>query len=101
MVSNRITESISGFTIPLSIVVIHALLTFLPLSGSRYLFKTLYRYLSSRFIKSKKILIYGAGNSGLVTYNALVDNVKSRIEVVAFIDDDKKKTKKKSTEFLF
>ena len=95
VVSNRITELIPEFTIPLSIVVIHALLSFLVLSSSRFLFKGLYRYAKCRLVISKKILIYGAGDSGLVTYNALVNNVKTIFEVVAFIDDNEKKFGKK------
>ena len=95
VVSNRITGLISGFTIPLSIIVIHALLSFIALSSSRFLFKALFRYVKCRFIISKKILIYGAGDSGLVTYNALVNNVKTRFEVLAFIDDNEKKIGKK------
>ena len=91
VVSNRITELISGFTIPLSIIVIHALLSFLVLSSSRFLFKALYRYVKCRLIGSKKILIYGAGDSGLVTYNALVNNDKTRFEILGFIDDNVKK----------
>ena len=47
------------FTIPLSILVIHALLSFLVLSSSRVLFKALYRYVKCRFITTKNILIYG------------------------------------------
>ncbi|MFH6769266.1 nucleoside-diphosphate sugar epimerase/dehydratase [Gaetbulibacter aquiaggeris] len=95
VVSNRIIELIPGFTIPLSIIVMHALLSFMVLSASRFLFKALYRYVKCRFITSKKILIYGAGDSGLVTYNALVNNVKTRFEVLAFIDDNEKKVGKK------
>jgi FlaA1/EpsC-like NDP-sugar epimerase len=95
VVSNRITELIPMFTIPLSILVIHALLSFLVLSSSRFLFKGLYRYAKCRLVNSKKILIYGAGDSGLVTYNALVNNVKTIFEVVAFIDDNEKKFGKK------
>ena len=87
VVFNRVTEVVPGFTIPMSIIVIHALLSFMALSASRLLFKILYRHAKCRFMACKKILIYGAGDSGMVTYNALVSNVKTRFEVVAFIDD--------------
>ncbi|GGK29100.1 polysaccharide biosynthesis protein CapD [Yeosuana aromativorans] len=94
VVFNRITNLIPGFTIPLSILVIHALISFMSLSASRLLFKVLYRYAKCRLMASKKVMIYGAGDSGLVTYNALVNNVKTRFEVCAFIDDSIKKSGK-------
>lgn len=94
VVFNQVTEVVAGFTIPMSIIIIHALLSFIALSASRLLFKILYRYAKCRFMASKKILIYGAGDSGMVTYNALVSNVKTRFDVIAFIDDHDKKNGK-------
>ena len=94
VVFNRITNLIPGFTIPLSILVIHSLISFISLSASRLLFKVLYRYAKCRLMASKKVMIYGAGDSGLVTYNALVNNVKTLFEVCAFIDDSIKKSGK-------
>ncbi len=94
VLSNRVAELMPEFTIPLSIIVIHGILSVVTLSTSRLLFKVLYRYGKCRFTDSKKILIYGAGDSGMVTYNALVNNVKTRFEVLAFIDDNTKKTGK-------
>ncbi|MFB9057620.1 polysaccharide biosynthesis protein [Mariniflexile ostreae] len=91
---NRTSGSVPGFTIPLSIIVMHALISFVALSASRLLFKILYRYGKSRYMSNKNILIYGAGDSGIVTYNALVNNVKTTIKVVAFIDDNSKKNGK-------
>ncbi|MCF8273432.1 MAG: polysaccharide biosynthesis protein [Flavobacteriaceae bacterium] len=94
VVFNRVTELIPDFTIPLSIIIIHSLLSFIVLSASRLAFKILYRYGKCRFMTSKKILIYGAGDSGIVTYNALVTNTKTKFEVVGFIDDNLKKNGK-------
>ncbi len=91
---NRITNIIPGFTIPLSIIVMHALLSFVTLSASRLLFKMTYKYLKCKLVTSKRVLIYGAGESGIITYNALVNNLSSRFSVVGFIDDDLKKNGK-------
>lgn len=85
---NRITNIIPEFTIPLSIIVTHALLSFVTLSASRLLFKMTYNYLKCKLVSSKRVLIYGAGESGIITYNALVSNLSSRFNVVGFIDDD-------------
>lgn len=91
---NRITGLFSGFTIPLSIIVIHSLLSFVALSSSRLFFKMAYKELKCKLISAKRVLIYGAGDSGIITYNALVSNLSSRYNVVGFIDDDVKKNGK-------
>ena len=91
VVFNRVADLFLGFTIPLSIIVLHALLSFVLLSSSRLLFKMLYKHLKCKLMSSKRVLIYGAGDSGIVTYNALINNVKSNFNVVGFIDDDTKK----------
>ncbi|WOD43354.1 polysaccharide biosynthesis protein [Hwangdonia lutea] len=91
---NRITNVIPGFTIPLSIIVMHALLSFVALSSSRLLFKMVYKSIKCKLSTSKRVLIYGAGESGIITYNALVSNLSSRFSVVGFIDDDVKKNGK-------
>ena len=94
VLTNRITNVIPEFTIPLSIIVMHALLSFVTLSSSRLLFKMVYKSLKSKLSTSKRVLIYGAGDSGIITYNALVSNLSSRFSVVGFIDDDVKKNGK-------
>ncbi|MFD1162225.1 polysaccharide biosynthesis protein [Hwangdonia seohaensis] len=91
---NRITNVIPEFTIPLSIIVMHALLSFVALSSSRLLFKMVYKSIKCKLSTSKRVLIYGAGDSGIITYNALVSNLSSRFSIVGFIDDDVKKNGK-------
>lgn len=88
---NSVANFISNFTIPLSIIVIHALLSFVVLSGSRLIFKTLYNQIKSKLISSKNIIVYGAGDSGNVTYNMLLSNTEVNYNVLYFIDDDIKK----------
>ncbi len=91
VLSNHVTGFIPGFTIPLSIIVIHTVLSMMALAACRLAFKVLYRYAKCRFTISRKILISGAGDSGMVTYNALANNVKTHFEILAFIDDNAKK----------
>ena len=40
---------------------------------------------------SKNVLIYGAGESGILTYNALSNHSKNIANVVGYIDNDKQK----------
>ncbi len=88
---NRATDLVSGFTIPKSIIVIHALLSFVVLSASRLLFKMTYKYLKCKLLLTKRVLIYGTGDSAIVTYNALLNNASSSFNVIAFVDDNIKK----------
>ena len=87
----RLTGVVPGFTIPLSIIVMHTLLSFVALAGSRLIFKLGYTYLKSQLNPSKNILIYGASDSGIITYNALLNSTNNIFNIVNFIDDDEKK----------
>ncbi|VAW25967.1 UDP-N-acetylglucosamine 4,6-dehydratase [hydrothermal vent metagenome] len=91
VILNRNFNISSKFTIPLSILVIHFLLNTIALIMSRYLFKEIYSYLISDIKSNKRILIYGAGDAGLLTYSVLREDKENDIQVVGFIDDDNKK----------
>jgi len=83
------------FTIPRSIIVYHSLLSFMGLTASRYVFKALYNtYLVKDLKVNKNVLIYGAGESGILTQNALTNHSKSRARVVGYIDNDNQKVGK-------
>ncbi|PCH52130.1 MAG: polysaccharide biosynthesis protein [Flavobacteriaceae bacterium] len=78
----------STFTIPLSILIIHFLLNSFVLIVSRNIFKEFYRILISNVVRRKRVLIYGAGASGLITYNVLNEDKNIHTKIVGFIDDD-------------
>jgi len=83
------------FTIPRSIIIFHSLLSFIALTASRYVFKALYStYLVKDLKVNKNVLIYGAGESGILTHNALTNHTKSRARVVGYIDNDNQKVGK-------
>mgnify|MGYP001050819508 CR=1 FL=1 len=88
---NAITDIIPEFTIPKSIIVFHALISFVALSGCRLLFKIVYNHLKCKLTSTRNVMIYGAGDSGIVTYNALLNNTKTNYNTLFFIDDDFKK----------
>lgn len=92
---NRILSLTHFFTIPILIVLIHYLLTVFILIISRYIFKSFYEVITSELSTITNVLIYGAGDSGLITYGALNRDTKTNFEIVGFIDDDKKKIGKK------
>lgn len=93
VVVNRKLGFMDDFTVPLTIIIIHSLLSFIGLTASRYLFKALYNNLVFGFdYKSiKNVLIYGAGESGILTKNALTSNLKSKSKVIGYIDKDNQK----------
>ncbi|MEL6917712.1 MAG: polysaccharide biosynthesis protein, partial [Bacteroidota bacterium] len=94
VIVNRQLNLMEDFTIPLSIIIIHSLISFIALTASRYVFKTVYYNLVKKFKTTKNVLIYGAGESGILTYNALTNHTSSNARVVGYVDDDNKKVGK-------
>lgn len=95
VVFNKAIGIMDSFTIPKSIIAFHAILSFLFLSTSRLVFKLAFKHLKCKYLSTKRVLIYGAGDSGIVTYNALISNANASYVVVGFIDDNIKKNGKK------
>jgi FlaA1/EpsC-like NDP-sugar epimerase len=91
VILNRQFNMLEGFTIPLSIIIIHSLIGFILLVASRYVFKTSYDNLVKKFKITKNVLIFGAGESGILTYNALSTSTSSKARVVGYVDEDVKK----------
>ncbi|MBT8257436.1 MAG: polysaccharide biosynthesis protein [Bacteroidia bacterium] len=78
-----------------SVIYIHLMLNILFLVGAKFFIKSLYRSLISDFRPHSKVLIYGAGNSGIMTYDAIQSDTKSTLETIGFIDDHPNKIGKK------
>ncbi|HIP49162.1 MAG TPA: polysaccharide biosynthesis protein [Lutibacter sp.] len=91
---NRQFNILMEFTIPRSIIVIHFLLNVIVLIASRYIFKMLYNILVTGLKDVKRVLIYGAGDSGLLTYAAIQKDPHNKTKVFGYIDDDMHKTGK-------
>ncbi len=87
---NNKFEILPSLSIPMSILTIHFLLNGFVLISSRFLFKEIYNLLQSDLSIKKRILIYGAGESGLITQSVLAEDKENNSFVVAFIDDNKK-----------
>lgn len=93
--TNSIVELIPDFKIPNSIIAIHFLLNVIVLIVSRVVYKMLYVKLTSGLQKQENIMIFGAGDSGLITYDVLKNHKKGSAKIIGFIDDDPKKSKKR------
>lgn len=94
VIGNRQFEFVDNFTIPLSIIIINSLISFVALTASRYIFKAVYHQVVGETKNFKKVLIYGAGDSGILTHNALTNHAKSNTKVIGYIDRDNKKVGK-------
>ena len=93
--SRRLMNDESLFNISGSIIYIHLLLNILFLIGAKLFIKSLYNHITQEFVATSNVLIFGAGNSGMLTYDAIQNDTKSGFEVVGFIDDDERKIGKK------
>lgn len=83
------------FTIPKSIILIHYLVSIFVLIVSRYIFKAFYEVISTDLKSITNVLIYGAGDSGLITYGALNRERNNNFDIFGFIDDNPNKINKK------
>ena len=92
---NNFFDIFPSFTIPKSILIIHHLLSLVILIISRYIFKAFFEIISAELSDITNVLIYGAGDAGLISYGAINRDSKNKYEIIGFIDDDEKKIGKK------
>ncbi len=78
------------------ILVFHFLLAMFFLIGSRVVIKLLFIKITRQYAKERiPVIIYGAGSAGMLTKNALMNDSVYRYDVVAYIDDNSSKVKKR------
>ncbi len=98
---NMITlYSMGYFVIPTAIIVIDALVTLFLMISSRLAVKAVYFENKNPEKEKIQVIIYGAGESGIITKRTLDRDAAIRYKVVGFIDDDEKK-KGRSLEGVF
>lgn len=95
VIAFRVLHVIPYYNIPISIVVIHCFASTFALVISRFIFKAFYEMVSNKIKRHVSVLIYGAGDSGLFTYQALKKDGKNNYDVIGFIDDDVSKIGKR------
>ena len=93
--ANQLFRLNTNFTIPKSIILIHYLVSVFVLIISRFVFKAFFEVLSTELKTVTNAMIYGAGDSGIITYAALNRERKSNYQILGFIDDDENKVNKK------
>lgn len=83
------------FFIPNSVIFIDFLFSLFAMIFSRIAVKVLYLELKSPVRSKTNVVIFGAGESGLITKRAIDRDSKSGLNIQAFLDDDKRKSGKK------
>ena len=84
--------------IPFSIILIHYILLTLWLTVIRILVKILFLLITSTTVNKKRILIYGAGDMGVIVKRLIDSDIKGAYLVAGFIDDKKSMQGKKLNE---
>jgi len=91
MLSSRLSLLPEILNIPISIICIHYMLNIIFLTTSRLIFKYCFYYVKSKIGETSKILIYGAGDSGLITLAAITNDSNNKQSVFGFVDDNPQK----------
>ena len=76
------------------VIIVYATFSFLALLTYRVAIKFGFAYLRSYKMKRKTVVIFGAAEAGVATKRVLEHDGKNHISILAFVDDDRKKTKK-------
>ncbi|MDD2548733.1 MAG: nucleoside-diphosphate sugar epimerase/dehydratase [Bacteroidales bacterium] len=85
----RFTNSAFAKEISFGVLAIHFLLAYFVMMGARIVVKTTYHVIAGSYKRDNKtVLIYGAGASGLLTLNALFQDIYISYNVAAFIDEN-------------
>lgn len=88
------------YIIPTAVIVIDALVTLFLMISSRLAVKAIYFENKNPERQKAQVIIYGAGESGIITKRTLDRDAAVKYKVVGFIDDDEKK-KGRSLEGVF
>lgn len=83
------------FVVPFSIIVIEFLAVILAMVTFRIVVKIAYLELLNPGREKSRVIIFGAGEAGIITKRTLDRDQGTRYKVIGFIDDDPSKTGKK------
>lgn len=82
------------YYVPISILCIDYFICLFLLVASRFLVKACYEFVIAEFKTSIGVFIYGAGYSGLITKNVLLNDKTKNYNIIGFIDDNESKINK-------
>jgi FlaA1/EpsC-like NDP-sugar epimerase len=76
------------------VILLYTIFSFLFLISYRVLIKYLFAYAKNYKMQKKSVVIFGAAATGVATQRVLENDGLANIQVIAFIDDDRKKGSK-------
>lgn len=82
-----------AYFLPFTIIIIDAVLCSVALVGYRLIIKLLYVELRNPRSERQRVIIYGAGEAGVITKRTLDRDAGTRFSVVAFTDDNPEKAR--------
>ena len=94
LVNGLSIKYVQDFGITGAVLIIYTTFSFLFLLSYRVAVKVLFSYAKSYKMTKKNVVIFGAGDTGVATQRVLENDGNSNINIIAFIDDDKKKSNK-------
>ncbi len=95
-VLNPVTYAFADvYAVPYSIIIIEFLLTIFLMTSSRLLIKIIYVEVMNPTSEKTNVIIFGAGESGVITKRTLDRDAGTKYKVLAFVDDNEKKAGKK------
>jgi len=83
------------YLIPFSVIIIEFITATFAMVTFRILVKVAYLELVNPGGSASFVIIFGAGEAGIITKHALERDLGTKYKILAFIDDDKKKSGKK------
>ena len=78
------------YFVPTSVLIVEFLASFSFTIGSRFIVKLIYLESKKNKQDIERIVIYGAGVSGIITKRTVENDTKSAIQIIGFIDDNPK-----------
>lgn len=78
------------FLFPTSVLIMEFMFSFLLMVGSRFVVKAMYLENVKNTAEEERVLIYGAGISGLITKRTIEKDSKLNYKLIGFIDDQPK-----------
>ena len=95
LVINTVALGVSSIlSLTTLVIVLYTIFSFLFLISYRVLIKYLFAYAKNYKMQKKSVVIFGAAATGVATQRVLENDGLANIQVIAFIDDDRKKGSK-------
>jgi FlaA1/EpsC-like NDP-sugar epimerase len=91
-IANAIKVMVTGYPfLSFSTLVNYVLFSFLMLTAYRMIVKALFVYFAGWKLDKRRVIIYGAGEAGLLTNRTFALDTRTNKKIIAFVDDDPRK----------